>query len=147
MVNRSKNIGTMAETAIVNAARLRGFPNADRRVLAGRYDKGDVLLCPGAIIEVKGGQAAKDASPGLITAWLAETEAERAHAGADIAFLAVQRRGIGLPNADQWDAWIPNPASLCNDPTDRAMFEFPIRVTVAQALWMLRRAGWGDPHE
>src|SRR5690606_39625587 len=99
MVNKPKQIGTAVETAIVRAARTRGFPNADRLTLTGATDRGDIGLCPGVIIEAKGGQQAKTASDALIAKWLTETETERQNAGAAIAFLVTQRPGIGLPNA------------------------------------------------
>jgi hypothetical protein len=56
MTNRSKNIGTAAETAVVKAARAYGFPGAERRALHGSTDLGDILLCPGVIVEVKAGK-------------------------------------------------------------------------------------------
>ena len=147
MVNRSKNIGTAAETAVVRAARAHGFPLADRLTMKGRFDEGDILLCPDAIVEVKGGAAAKNASPGQIALWLQETRTEIANKRAGVGFLAVQRRGIGLPNAHLWDAWFPDGMSLCDDERHRAMFSHPFMVTVQQAFWMLRRAGWGEPME
>lgn len=105
MVNRPKAIGTAAETAVVRAARQLGFPQADRLTLTGNKDRGDVGLCPGVIIEVKGGEHARAATDLDIDRWLDETERERRHAFADVALLVVQRRGIGTPNAHRWWAW------------------------------------------
>lgn len=105
MVNRPKNIGTAAETAVVRTARTHGFPHADRLTLTGALDRGDVGLCPGVILEIKGGEAARSASDHMITKWLNETDRERTNAGADIAFLVVQRRGVGAPNAHRWWAY------------------------------------------
>lgn len=145
MTNRPKQIGTAAETAVVRAARTRGFPMADRLTLTGAHDRGDIGLCPGVVVEVKGGEAAKTASDGQIDAWLDETETERHHAGAAHAFLVVQRRGVGAPNAHRWWAWwrlgwIPGP-ELGNPATDHT----PVRMTLDHALQLLRAAGYGDP--
>lgn len=146
-MNRPKAIGTAAETAVVRAARRLGFPGADRLALTGAMDRGDVGLCPGVIVEVKGGEAARSASDLDINRWLDETERERHNAGADIAFLVVQRRGVGAPNAHRWWAWwrlgwLPGPA-LGNPATDRT----PVRMQLGDALVLLRAAGYGDPLE
>src|SRR5690606_5416001 len=90
MTNRPKQIGTKAETAVTRAAQTRGFPHAERRALRGRNDVGDVLLCPGVVVEVKGGDMARRASDALVAKWLLETERERINAGAEHAFLVVQ---------------------------------------------------------
>jgi hypothetical protein len=61
-VNRPRAIGTYAETAVVRTARTNGFEYADRYALHGALDVGDIGLCPGVIIEVKGGDMAKHAT-------------------------------------------------------------------------------------
>ncbi len=148
-MNRPKQIGTAAETAVVNTARTRGFPHAERVVLHGTNDQGDVHLtpglCPGVIIEVKGGDTARSASDKLIDTWLHETETERRHAGAAHAFLVTQRRGVGAPNAHHWWAWwrlgwLPGPP-IGNPDTD----DTPIRMLYGHALRLLRAAGYGNP--
>lgn len=150
MVNRPKNIGTAAETAVVNTCRRLGFPGAERRALHGAADLGDILLCPGVILEVKGGAAAKDASDLDIERWLDETETERTNAGAAVALLVTQRRGVGAPNAYRWWAhwrhgWIADlrgyPADLRDQITDRSV----IHMNVDSALAQLRAAGYGTP--
>lgn len=105
MTRRPKDIGTAAETAVVRAARCLGFPGADRLTLTGNKDRGDIGLCPGVILEVKGGEQARGASEVDIDRWLNETNTERRHAHADIALLVVQRRGVGAPNAHRWWAY------------------------------------------
>lgn len=149
MTNRPKQIGTAAETAVVRAARERGFPQADRLTLTGANDRGDVGLCPGVILEVKGGQAAKAASDGQILTWLAETERERVNAGAHVAFLVTQRAGIGAPNAHRWWAHttVGTFLTLLGDQwgTDQAVnAAAPLRMTLADALAVVRAAGYGD---
>lgn len=148
MVNRPKKIGTAAETAVVRAARTRGFPHADRLTLTGNQDRGDIGLCPGVILEVKGGDKARNASDALIDLWLAETERERLNAGAHLALLVTTRTGIGAPNAHRWACHmrmttlmqlveathvpVPNPHA-------------PIRMTLDSALTLLRARGYGQP--
>jgi len=148
MTNRPKNIGTAAETAVVRAARAHGFGLADRLTLTGALDRGDIGLCPGVIVEVKGGQAAKTASDGQIEKWLAETERERINAGADVAILVTARAGIGSPNAHRWWAhwrlsnlvWLQERHVYI--PT--ALTDAPVRLTLAHSLTLLRHAGYGD---
>lgn len=146
MVNRPKQIGTAAETAVVRAARPRGFPHADRLTLTGNQDRGDVGLCPGVVIEVKGGDTARTASDGLIDAWLIETERERVHARADVAFLVTQRPGVGPANAHRWWAWFRLgwlPGLIVVPPHDQLV----VRMQLGDALQLLRGAGFGDPLE
>lgn len=147
MVNRPKSIGTAAETAIVRAARTHGFPAADRLTLTGSQDRGDIGLCPGVIIEAKGGETARKASDGLIETWLQETETERAHAKAVIGFLVTQRRGVGAPNAHRWWAWwrLGWVTDLCGSLPPPNPRDTPIRMLLADAFTLLRTAGWGEP--
>ncbi len=150
MVNRPKNIGTAAETAVVRAALLHGFPNADRLTLTGNKDRGDIGLCPGVILEVKGGAAAKDASDADILRWLRETETERGHAGADFAALVVQRRHVGAPNAVRWWAWVrlvDLRELISEEPAGdlRAYWSAPIRMQLGDLFGILRGVGYGEP--
>jgi len=141
---RPKDIGTAAETAVVRALRTLGFPHAERRALAGAYDLGDITGCPGLVWEVKGGDAAKNASDGLIADWLAETEQERVNAGAGVGVLVIQRRGIGAGNAHRW--WAIVRAKACISSADHAAIpDFPVRMLLADVCLLLRRAGYGQP--
>lgn len=94
----AKNKGTFAESATVKYLRDNGFPFADRRPLSGAKDRGDVLLCPGVIAEVKAHKRIK------MGPWLAETEAERVNAGAEYAFLVVKPEGVGVTRTGAWYA-------------------------------------------
>jgi hypothetical protein len=150
MVNRPKNIGTAAETAVVRAARTRGFPHADRLTLTGNKDRGDIGLAPGVILEIKGGEKARAASDLDIERWLNETELERAHAGADVAFLVTQRRGVGAPNAHRWWAWWRLGwlvALVADVPTDTVPIHrnLVVRMLLDDALTITRTAGYGQP--
>jgi hypothetical protein len=154
MTNRPKNIGTSAETAVVRAARRLGFPHAERVVLHGTLDQGDVRLTPGltagVIVEVKGGNAARDASDAQVWAWLVETERERVNARADVALLVTQRRGVGAPNAERWWAHLRmgDLARLRDYPAGiHVADDAPVRMTFASALAQLRAAGYGHPLE
>ena len=143
MVNRPKNIGTAAETAVVRAARQRGFPMADRLTQTGAKDRGDIGLCPGVILEVKGGKAAETASDALIGRWLVETARERVNAGARHAFLVTKRAGVGGPNAHLWWAHLtlPDLACLIGVPVPtNARF----RLSLDHLLRILREEGYGD---
>jgi hypothetical protein len=95
---RPKDIGTRAESMTVAYLRENGFAQAERRALHGNTDLGDITGIPDVVIEVKGGEAAKNASVGQINAWLEETETERLNAGADIGILVVQRRQQNVRN-------------------------------------------------
>jgi len=147
MVNRPKAVGTAAETAVVRVARAHGFPAADRLTLTGSHDRGDIALCPGVVVEVKGGEQARSASDGDVERWLAETEREREHARAAVAFLVVQRRGVGAPNAGRWHAywrfgWL---ADLHGYPAAPDTYRTVVRLSLADTLDHLRAAGFGDP--
>ena len=65
-MSRSKDIGTRAEAAVVRYLCANGWANAERRALRGSADWGDVTGTPGLVWEVKGGDAAKDASDNQI---------------------------------------------------------------------------------
>lgn len=154
MTNRPKQIGTATETAVVRAARRLGFPHAERVVLHGSTDQGDVRLTPGltagVIVEVKGGNRARDASDAQVWAWLLETERERVNARADVALLVTQRRGVGAPNADRWWAHfrMGDLARLREYPVGFNLADdAPVRMTLASALAQLRAAGYGHPLE
>jgi hypothetical protein len=138
MANPSKAKGTAAETAVIRYARANGFPLADRLTLSGRYDRGDVLLCPGAVLEVKAGKAATGASYGQVLAWLDETERERVNAHADVAALVVQRAGYGTGRVEAWTFWW----------TEHFPFgPIPASCTLANGLLRLRWSGFGNPIE
>lgn len=151
MTNRSGAIGTAAETAVVRVFQANGFPHCERRRLRGAKDCGDLITgAPGLVVEVKGGAAARNASDALIEKWLDETEAERVNAGADIGLLVVARKGIGGANAHRW--WVVTRSGGKGTHLTSELVLAPVRgVTVrmhlADALGMLRAAGYGEPLE
>ena len=110
-MNRPKNIGTKAETAVKNYLLSAGYTEleAHRNVLKGSQDEGDVWLRDprrGLIVfEVKGGKAAKEASYEQVKKWYAEAEKEKQNANGSYGFLVTQRAGVGYPNAGNWWAF------------------------------------------
>lgn len=144
-MNRSKNVGTAAESAVVRFLAANGFPHAERRALRGSLDCGDVTGTPGICWEVKGGTAARTASDGLIAAWLVETDVERVNARADIGVLVVQRAGIGPANAGRWWAILPLEVSSLHASDHPSVRDVPMRLHLADAVALLRAAGYGAP--
>ncbi len=134
---RPKDIGTEAETAVVRVMNGAGWPHAERRALRGNLDCGDITGCPGLVIEVKGGKAAKTASDGQVTAWLDETETERVNARADIGVLVMARAGIGPANAHMW--W----AIVHSKHFNAFAVDCPVRLHLGDALAYLRELGYG----
>jgi hypothetical protein len=157
MTNKPRAIGTAAETGVVRYCKPNGFPHADRLALHGALDEGDVQLCPGVVLEVKGGKRAETASDALVTAWLDETEVERRNRGAEVAALVLKRAGKGAANAGAWWVYLPGwtfvylaasidfPAvSSRRHATGFAILP-PVRITLAALVDLLRAAGYGDP--
>jgi hypothetical protein len=155
MVNKSGDIGTRTETAIVKYVRKNGFDGADemtraqRLRLSGSHDQGDIGLCPGVMLSSKGGHMAENASDAKIATWLEEMEAQRVTRGADVAALITKRRGKGAANAGQWFAWMPG-WTFCvlayMGMDDDALFHSAlpaVRITLAELCTLLRRAGYG----
>lgn len=106
-MNKPKQIGTAAETAVVNFCKKNGHEDTERIALKGFYDQGDILLGNTkykTIIEVKSGKAAENASDNQIDKWLAEAERERINANAHIGILVTKRKGVGAVNAGRW--WV-----------------------------------------
>lgn len=96
MANPSKGKGTKAERALATVLARLIFPDADRRTLGGRFDKGDILGTPGVCFE------AKDAKVWKVPEWMRQTEAERVNAKADFGILVIKMPKVGYPNADRW---------------------------------------------
>lgn len=149
-MNRPKQIGTRAETAVVRYLRKNGWPAAERRALTGAHDRGDITGCPGLVFEVKGGEAARKATDRLVHGWLAETDNERRNSGADFGVLVLQRRGIGPDRAGRWWAVIPVAdfavlTAAMVHPTTYHLPEAPVRLLLADLVSLLRAAGYGTP--
>ena len=113
MTTKSKQIGTRTETMVVKYLRANGFPHAERRVLAGTYDLGDILVERRIIAQVKGGVAAEQASDAKLRQWCKDTEQQRINAGAEHAFLVVKRAGHGATKIGGWWVVSNNMGLLC----------------------------------
>lgn len=148
MVNRSGDIGTKGETAVVKFARRSGFEAADRLPRRGTNDGGDVALCPGVMVQVKAGHEAEDAAEGLIGYWLGRTEGQRVRGGFDLAFLVRKRHGAGYGSAGRWYAHLSGSVFvwLATELEYSTRADLPsVALSLADALLMLRRAGYGSP--
>lgn len=150
-MSRSKQVGTTAETAVVRYLRTHGWPHAERRALAGAQDLGDITGTPGLVWEVKSGRAAEQASDGLIANWLAETEAERRNATADLGVLVTKRSGYGPSRAGAWWAHVD-----LSTLTTLLRGRLPLTDTLATAsarmhlehlVPLLHASGYGSPLE
>lgn len=135
--------GTAFESAVVRWLRDNGYPHADRQPLRGTRDAGDLALCPGVIAECKAGKAAHQASDTQVELWLAETERERANAGADVGLLIVDR--YRRPVADSWVITDSRLLCLLHGGTPTSGDPQPVRLTLAAAVHLLRTWGYGDP--
>lgn len=96
MSSRSKQKGTAFETLVLGAFRLL-FPQAERRTLQGKHDKGDLYL-PGEdrfIVECK------NVSRFNLAEWKKEADVEAANAGVKVGVVVHKRRGCGQA-LDQW---------------------------------------------
>lgn len=148
LVNRSKAIGTKAETAVTRLANVSGYPFAERRALAGSADKGDILMCPGFILEVKGGHAAENASDAQILTWLIEVEIERVNSGAAHCMLIVKRKGVGPDRCRFWSAWLWLDEWLADPEWESDEYptpHLPVRMRLEHAFQLARHHGYGDP--
>lgn len=105
MVNKSKAIGTKAESAVVKVLQPY-FPDAERLALAGQEDQGDIGHCGDFVFEIKSGKAAETAGDGLLSKWVQETERERQARGVAFGILVLKRAGVGPANAHRWWAYV-----------------------------------------
>lgn len=144
MVNRPKNIGTAGESAVVRYLRAHGFAGAERRALAGAHDLGDITGIGPLVVECKSGAAAANASPGQITKWMAETFVEMQNADADYGLLVTKRAGVGAARAGEWWTYVPADDYLSLHGHPRRGWPGYLRVTLAEAVALLRHAGYGD---
>ncbi len=147
MTNRPKQIGTAAETAVTRIC-LPYFPDAERRVLHGDADQGDIKLNRRWIVEVKGGKQTIQVGDKLLAKWVTELWTEIGHAGAEHGFLVLQRAGVGAPNAHRWWAYIPL-GHLIDAMTGAyraapSVYDTMVRLELGQLLAVLASAGETD---
>lgn len=94
-MSKSKQKGTLAETAVVNYLRQFWY-SVERRVLQGSKDKGDVSGIPNVVIEIKNQKSYK------ISEWIKETEIERSNAEAEFGILVIKPNGVGVSKVEDW---------------------------------------------
>lgn len=95
----SKAKGRDAENAVVEWLIANGFPNAERRRLAGANDRGDVAGMPELTIEVKAEKRLNFSS------YMSEVKAERENTGDAYGVAIVKKRGT--LDVDDWYAVMP----------------------------------------
>jgi hypothetical protein len=86
-MSASKQRGTAAETAVVRYLQANGHPDAERRTLAGRNDRGDIANIPGVAVEVKACKAID------LAGWVDEANVEAKNAGVPVGVVWAKRRG------------------------------------------------------
>lgn len=107
MVNKPRQKGTSAETAVVSFLRPNGFPHAERRSLKGSQDWGDITGCPGLVWEVK------YANGGIRMAeWMQQTQVEKTNASAEHGILVMKPEGLGNTRTGQWPTVMLKPDFL-----------------------------------
>lgn len=148
MTNRPKQIGTATESAVVALLKARGFHTADRIILHGANDHGDVDLVPGTkkwMLEVKGGKAAESASIAQISEWLAETRREKDNGGYENAALVVKRKGFGKDRAYNWYVYMElhDFTRLFHKKTVHPLVTFPISMQLGPFITLVRIYEYG----
>lgn len=140
--NRRK--GHDAERAACRWLRDNGFPGAERSVRAGFTahdrsiaDLGDITGVPGIVFQVK------DVARSDIPKWMEETEQQRQAAEADHGLLVQRRRGTA--DVGKWWVHVTGRtfAVLLTGRQDAPEFECVARVTLAELVPLLWRAGYG----
>ena len=147
MVNRPREIGTAAETAVVKVLRDY-FPTADRSPLRGGHDQGDIRGTGDFIWEVKAGAQARgakslgEATAGRVTEWLRQTEVERVNARVRFGILVTVRGGVGPNNARRWWAWLSVAAlaDICGAAGHTN--DYPVRLELGDLLDLLADQGF-----
>lgn len=146
MVNRPKNIGTAAETAVVTVLR-EYWPDAKREPLRGNRDEGDIRTGP-IVWEIKGGNAARGSAstgsvgPVLLAEWMQQTETERVHAGARFGVLITARKGYGAQRAHRWWAHVRADQFAEMFGAGGHVNGAPVRLELAHLLGILDDMGW-----
>jgi Holliday junction resolvase len=86
VANPSKRKGSAFEKAVAEWLTENGFPYAERRVLQGSADRGDIAGIPGLVLECKNTREMK------LSQWMDELRAEKANARVDTAAVVISRR-------------------------------------------------------
>lgn len=101
MSNKSKGIGTRAETKVVRYLEEHGI-KAERRALHGSQDLGDILVPDHKfILEVKAGKQTQQYGRKLKEEWLRQTHTESENAGL-MGFLVIAVHGRSTRDYEVW---------------------------------------------
>lgn len=98
----AKRKGAATEEEWVRYLRAVGWPYAERRHLAGAFDRGDVAGCPGVTVEIKSGARID------LATWMDELDTEMVNAATDVGYVAIRPKG--RPRAQDW--WCVVPAEV-----------------------------------
>lgn len=100
---KPKDKGTKAESDVVAWAKKYGYYRAERLVLHGSADVGDVRLAEGVMVQVKDGYTdRKEPTDYQVGQWLAEVDKQRKAGDWDIALLVHKRFGKSDPDNWRW---------------------------------------------
>lgn len=145
--------GKVTEQLAAKWFRGNGFPGAERTVRTGYRspnrelaDEGDLDLCPGVIVSVKSLRPVNRAER-AVGGWLADAEAQRVAACAELVLLVVRREGTA--DVGEWWSWLSVvTVVLPLDPIVgtvdlHAVPAAPARFATADAARLLRSAGYG----
>lgn len=97
MVNPSRRKGTPHENRVVAYLQEHGFPDAERRALAGAKDRGDVAGVGCALGRVV--VEAKNEKRVDLAGYMDEVRVEKKNDGAAIGFAVMPRRNCGIERA------------------------------------------------
>lgn len=92
-MSKMKSLGTQNETAIKEWLRANGWPYADRKVLAGANDEGDIRLSERIpfVIEAKTAKSTTDRAS--LGTFVRELEVEVANADAECGAVIFKKKG------------------------------------------------------
>lgn len=134
-MSKSKDRGTETERMVVRYLAENGFPKAERRALAGEFDKGDVVGIDGVCIEVKGDRSNR------ISKWKNEamTEARNAGVGMFLLVVRVERKPV-----ERWEVHVPwnlldSPHLMIGGPLEDWQW---VRLDLRLAVPMLKAMGY-----
>lgn len=98
------DIGTRAETKVVNWAKAKGFWSADRLTKKGIRDRGDVRLTDKVMVQVKSGYTdGRSPTDYQIGNWLEALDTQKFNGQWEVALLCHHRHGArGGPDAWRW---------------------------------------------
>lgn len=149
MVNRPKAIGTEFETALAKYLVKNGFPDAERKVLHGNKDIGDVASQRyNVAFEAKAGKAAVNASRAQIAAWMDEASTEQVNGEWDYVPLVVKTPGVGDTKFGQTRTYWRLHDLFRLRGYDHGMYDWPdgiVMMHLEDTVVQLRSRGHGDP--